>query len=710
MIKFLRLSLPSWVLLLTLALAVPAIATEGHALKTSFGPKGPGAGAFGSVNGIAVDQVSGDVYVFDATKKAIYKFNAAGEKVDFAETDSNEISGVRGESRLENELAVDSSTGPDHGDIYVANTYEILVYDGASGHRLGSLTLPSSSMCGVAVDAKGEVYVGAIVYGVYSRFFEHMVRKYTPHSNPVTEADYVSSLYQLQGGPGEDCNVAADSQGEIYVDEGGVAVRKYGSSQFNDNEVAAVTSPPESNFDERGMTLAVDPSTDNVYIDEGNDVVQYASTGEPLAAFGAEAKLAGSYGVAVNSTSKYVYVASGSGKVDIFEPVTLPDTPHIEEEVASGVGLSEARLEAQISPMHQAATCLFQFVTEAKFVVAGYAGAESAACEPTELGTGVRPVSASASLAGLGLATTYHYRVLATNGAGTTTGPDRTFKTMPLPPVVATGQAVAGTGASEVVSGAVSPLGKGIWDAEYRIEYGLTSAYGSEVEGDAGSGDAAVGVSSVIPELRPGVTYHYRVSARSAGGESVGADETFTVPTITPSVGAPSVQFINEQSATILGELNPEGLQTTYEVQYGTTVAYGESTPALEMAGLTSSQGTITEIVGLSPGALYHYRLVASNAAGTTYGPDETFATVGAPSTSTFTSFAIPSAPQIAVAPFKFPDTGVSATKTTPKALTSKQKLAAALKLCAKKSKHKQASCRKQARKRYGPKRKAKKK
>ena len=154
----------------------------------------------------------------------------------------------------------------------------------------------------------------------------------------------------------------------------------------------------------------------------------------------------------------------------------------------------------------------------------------------------------------------------------------------------------------------------------------------------------------------------------------------------------------------IEGEVNPEGPATTYEVQYGTSTAYGSSSSQGQLNPDTSAQGTITALTGLAPGTTYHYRIVATNAAGISYGPDATFATSGAARTGAFTPFSVPTVPQIAIVPFAFPAEGHGITGTTPKALTRAQKLSRALKTCRKdKNKSKRSSCKAKARKSDGP-------
>ncbi len=90
-----------------------------------------------------------------------------------------------------------------------------------------------------------------------------------------------------------------------------------------------------------------------------------------------------------------------------------------------------------------------------------------------------------------------------------------------------------------------------------------------------------------------------------------------------PAVG------VSEDTATLQGAVNPNGADTTYRFEYGPTTAYGTSIPAL--AGAAGSGTEVAEIkqqlTGLPADATYHYRLVASNDLGSTYGGDQTFET-----------------------------------------------------------------------------------
>jgi hypothetical protein len=97
-----------------------------------------------------------------------------------------------------------------------------------------------------------------------------------------------------------------------------------------------------------------------------------------------------------------------------------------------------------------------------------------------------------------------------------------------------------------------------------------------------------------------------------------------------PSVVTGSASAVGTNSATVAGSVNPNGQATVYHFEYGPSTTYGSRAPAPPdpSAGSgTTAQAVSANLTGLSPGTTYHYRLVASNASGTQFGSDQTFAT-----------------------------------------------------------------------------------
>ena len=71
---------------------------------------------------------------------------------------------------------------------------------------------------------------------------------------------------------------------------------------------------------------------------------------------------------------------------------------------------------------------------------------------------------------------------------------------------------------------------------------------------------------------------------------------------------------------------------TEYHFVYGLSSSYGSRTPAAEvqLPASTETLGAQLSLTGLQPASTYHFALVASNATGTTIGPDQTFTTAPA--------------------------------------------------------------------------------
>jgi hypothetical protein len=84
---------------------------------------------------------------------------------------------------------------------------------------------------------------------------------------------------------------------------------------------------------------------------------------------------------------------------------------------------------------------------------------------------------------------------------------------------------------------------------------------------------------------------------------------------------------ITSISATLNGTVNPEGQATTFYFEYGTTTSYGSQTAMTAAGAGTADLKATAQASSLTPDTTYHYRLVASNASGTTLGADVSFKT-----------------------------------------------------------------------------------
>jgi hypothetical protein len=114
---------------------------------------------------------------------------------------------------------------------------------------------------------------------------------------------------------------------------------------------------------------------------------------------------------------------------------------------------------------------------------------------------------------------------------------------------------------------------------------------------------------------------------------------TFAVETAPTSVTTGAPPSIGGTTAAFTGSVNPGGLATTAFFEYGLDpkytgagpLAYTQTTPAQPIGSDFASHFISASVTGLVPNALYHVRLVATNSAGTTVGPDITFTTLKTP-------------------------------------------------------------------------------
>jgi hypothetical protein len=399
--------------------------------------------------------------------------------------------------------------------------------------------------------------------------------------------------------------------------------------------------------------------------------------------------------------------ATGSTEGADSELTTLAlEKPIVDSESTSGITTEGVTLEAQVNPNYQETTFAFEYSRNEDL-------SEATVVPPPE-GTEPFPAGfedhlATVTLTGLKTGATYYYRVVVTNGSGTTQGAVQSFIVIGKPFVDGNGTATAVTRASaKFEGGEINPHGaETTWYYRYvdaaEYEEGQEDPYVHGASSlplghlPATQGDLPVPPVS-ISELKPGTVYHYALVAENEAGRRHGEDQTFTTAAPTPpAVSTGAAATITHSEALVSGTVDPDGLDTTWQLQLASkpgafnTVATG-SAPANAGARSLSVQLSF-----LAPGVTYHYRFVASNADGTVYGGEGTFTTQGfaAPEGLAPTPGLVPFTP-VAAPPSETPSYGHS------HPLTPKQKLAKALRACHKKHGHARKRCERQARRRYG--------
>ena len=174
-----------------------------------------------------------------------------------------------------------------------------------------------------------------------------------------------------------------------------------------------------------------------------------------------------------------------------------------------------------------------------------------------------------------------------------------------------TGPATNVTATTATLTGTVDAAGP------FTFEYGTTNQYGLTASGTATSaGPVQVDVSGLTAET----TYHYQIVG--------GTDRTFTTLANPkpPVISNQRARDIAPRSANATATIDANGSTTTYRVEYGTTTNYGDETTIAQFPG-TGTGSVSVALDDLRPYTRYHWRTVATNAAGTTRGADRSFRT-----------------------------------------------------------------------------------
>jgi hypothetical protein len=179
------------------------------------------------------------------------------------------------------------------------------------------------------------------------------------------------------------------------------------------------------------------------------------------------------------------------------------------------------------------------------------------------------------------------------------------------------------TGTCATLRAWVSPQGIG---GTTRFEWDTTTAYRQHTTRDVDAITGTVALSVPLAGLTAGTRYYLRVAATTAAGTTV-RESTFDTP------GAPTVSYrsaasgVSTTAANLNGAVHPHSLDSSYYYEYGTGTSYGSRTAAAPLEEATWERSAPGTLAGLRGRTTYHYRIVATNSAGTVRGADQVFTT-----------------------------------------------------------------------------------
>jgi hypothetical protein len=565
--------------------------------------------------GVAVDNSggpsNGDVYVSDEAGKVVDKFKPDGELV--------------GHTTVEAEHPLDPYTlavGPT-GSVYVANLggvaqkfSEALVFEG---------TLGESGSQSIAVDpdpASGDIYIG---YGA-------SVQEYSPAGAPIgsafgsgvigasyglavngsTHGAYVSDL-----GTNDGIIFELGEAAEAPVTEPATAVTATTATLHGELNPGAATDKVGYYFAyNTGGTCTGGSTTTRGEVAEGNHTkVSLEVTGLQPSQH---------YTVCLFATSN---VGGTEGSAVTF--TTLALAPTVASVSVSSVKATEARLKAVVNPNNEPTEeCRFEFGETTSY------GSELP-CEPASLeGYGDQGVGATAT--GLTAKTTYHYRIVVKNATGAAEGAGEFTTSLP-PETPEKEEAKEITGTTVTLTGVLNPNAEGdpgTYEFRYKASAGACEGGAATPQGPA-AGHTAEAASAPVTGLAPNTQYTFCLQTQNAAGETAqGPPVTFTTAEVAPTIGGESFSDVGSASVHLSAQVDDFGVLASYYYEYGTTTAYGSTTPTASIGTVHGAVTAPATLDGLQPHTLYHFRLIATSEAGATPGSDTTFTTLPAGSIS----------------------------------------------------------------------------
>jgi hypothetical protein len=540
------------------------------------------AGAFDTIDHLAVDQATHDLYVTDAGHGGVVdRFDPSGAAAPFPARsgDSSIVLGEWGDGLFNgSDVVVDNNGGATDGNVYVRVVGDnILLF----GYDENGTTLPNFPVCGstcgkiqnwvyypfgLGLSPDGTLWVSEQPFVGTPPFALTPIDPATGARSTTKDQMVLGQLFDDLGGdaccvPGSTAysprRMVFDSNGDVYVialslvsctSTCSVGVMKYDASGNLLNGTVLPHALPGGLFGgDPNAGLALDDSG-NLFVNFGDRIEVYDPQGEQINSFGS-GLMTGSVGVAVDHTSGKVFVTNTSGgqdKVMIFNPGTQVTVPDVTTGGVIDVSQEQATLTGTVDPDGGGNTtqCYFEYGTSIglnKTVPCDQGGVLPSEGGPQQVTATVTGIDCSQFIEGFGClddlfglprakGLKYGYRLVAKNEVGPAQGGKVMHFRNANDPVVGTPTVSEVNTDGAQVDVNIDPQGG---DTSYSVHYGTDPAVGSSVNGQLppeasrpaqpyGQPDDPQDVTINLPSLLPDTTYYYKVSVDNG----VGTDET----------------------------------------------------------------------------------------------------------------------------------------------------------------------------------------
>ncbi|HVV89148.1 MAG TPA: NHL repeat-containing protein [Solirubrobacterales bacterium] len=631
------LSIASLFLVFTRAAeAAPPKAKLGGICATS----GDGAGQCGTAtHGLAVDLTgaggvpAGSVYLIDGSNNRIQQFSADGA---FIRAFGKEV---------------DQTTG---GDICTAASGDVCKA-GVAGEGVGRL----NAAWGIAIDqTTGTLYVSeqnSRRVDVFSAtgVFEGAIGWNVDASAPAEELQFCTAATGCKTGvagpaAGQLSNLklsglAVDPRtGDLYVaDFGNQRLAEYAVSTNGAGEVTGASFV-------RALGWKVDLAAPAEELQECTTITgcQAGSSGWGEGQFFKEGTIGTPGPIAVDSNG-YIYAVSprSAGTCSPAEPCGVqkfnPDGTFREDfgpssgecrlTYTSGTSTQEEAFDIAVDPVgsdHDNRVFVIKKVGATEYRLYEF-DEDGGACVASPDGS---PLVGSATVLIHGLAVGTEGQVYATAGAPEVVA----LGEAPAATVAMTGVVGIGAGEATFVGQVTPPAAREgqRFPAAWHFQYSVDQSHWTTVPVPDKSVSSGPGIPEVVEEpvteLAPGTRYFVRLCA-TTGPTVCSTTVEFGTEAAAPAV-MPFSSEVTATEATLGAEIDPNNLATRYHVEWATQAewdqdpgAYGHRAPARDREIGSGSDPVVAreQIGGLAPAALFHFRVVATNSAGSTTSPDQ---------------------------------------------------------------------------------------